>query len=68
MTIVRSLKGVYSAAALAGAVAVLQVPAEAQRADAVRLAAVSPKAEMATFTTIQQVKSVPRPKKRRCTG
>jgi hypothetical protein len=68
MAILSRRQGLYVAAALAGAMAVLQVPAAAQRADAVRLAAVSPKAEMATFTTIQQVKSVPRPKKRRCTG
>lgn len=64
----KSLQGLCGAAALAGAMAVLQMPAEAQRADAVRLAAASPKAEMATYTTIQQVKSVPRPKKRRCPG
>lgn len=67
MASVRNLKRLYGAAALAGAVAVLQMPAKAQRADTVRLAA-NTKAETATYTTIQQVKSVPRPKKRRCTG
>jgi hypothetical protein len=67
MAILRCLKGLCGAAALAGAMAALQVPAEARRADAIHLAA-GTKAETATHTIIHQVKSVPRPKKRRCTG
>jgi hypothetical protein len=68
MPIVRSLKGLYGAATLAGVVAALQMPAEAQRADAVRLAA-NTKAETSTqHKTIQQIKSVPPRKRSRCNG
>jgi len=68
MASVRNLKRLYGAAALAGAVAVLQMPAKAQRADAVRLAA-NTKAETSTqYKTIQQIRSVPPRKRNRCHG
>ena len=68
MASVRSLKGLYGAVALAGAAAVLQMPAEAQGADAVRFA-VNSKAETSTqHKAIQQIKSVPPRKRSRCIG
>jgi hypothetical protein len=67
MTILRCLRALCGAAGLAGAMAVLQVPAEAQHANAVRLVA-GMKAETATHKTIQQIKSVPPRKRSRCYG
>lgn len=65
MAIFRNLQGLYGAAALVGAMAVLQVPAEAKRADAIHLAA-STKAE--TSTQHKQIRSVPPRKRSRCIG
>lgn len=67
MTIPRCLKGLCIAAALAGAMAALQVPAEARRADASQLAA-GTKVDTAVHKTAQRMKSVPPRKRSRCHG
>lgn len=66
-TIMKSLNRLSGAAALASAMAMLQVPAEAQSANAIHLAAVT-KADAAAHKTIQQIKSVPPRKRSRCYG
>lgn len=67
MPMLRNLQGLYGAAALAGAMAVLQVPAAAQRADAIHVAA-GTKTDATTPKTLEQIKSVPPRKKSRCHG
>ena len=68
MAILRCLKGLCGAAALAGALAALQVPADARRADAIHFAANS-KAETSTqHKAIHQIRSVPPRKRSRCIG
>jgi len=66
MTILRCLKGLCGAAALAGAMAVIQVPAEAQRGNAVHRAASTTADAAAQRKTLQQIKSVPPRKRSRC--
>lgn len=66
------LKRLFGAAALAGAMAVMQTPAEAaQRATAIHLAAdmkAQTKAETVTQQTARQIKSVVPRKRSRCNG
>lgn len=61
------LKRLFGAAALAGAMAVMQTPAEAaQRAAAVHLAGM--KAQTVTHQTARRIKSVVPRKRSRCNG
>ena len=68
MDILSRRQGLYVAAALAGAMAVLQVPAAAQRADAIHLAANTRAETSARHKAIQQIKSTPPRRKSRCYG
>lgn len=67
MTLMKTLKRLCSAAALACVMAGMQAPAEAQRANVLHLA-VGTKDDTATHKTIQQIKSVPPRKRSRCYG
>ena len=68
MTIVRCLKSVCGVATLAGAMAVLPVPAKAQSAAFAQLAASTKAGAVAQSKTIHNNKSVPPRKKSRCHG
>jgi hypothetical protein len=68
MDILRGLHGLCGAAALAGAIAIQQVPAAAQRADPIYVA-VNSKAEASTrHKGIQDIRNLPPRKRNRCTG
>lgn len=68
MTIVRCLKSLSGVATLAGAMAVLAVPAKAQSAGFAQLAASAKAGAIPQSRTIHNNKSVPPRKRSRCNG
>ncbi len=68
MIIMRCLKSLCGVATLAGAMAVLPVPAKAQTADVVQLAANTKADAIAQSETIHKTKNVSPRKRSRCNG